>query len=45
MRNRILNMKVMPMTLDNLEAVLDISKGYKSSLDYELPSYFGGIGS
>ena len=37
MRNRILNFKTMPITMDNLETVLDIRKGYKSTHDIILP--------
>lgn len=36
-RKRILNLKVMPVTIDNMEAVYEITKGYKGTSDYELP--------
>ena len=37
MRNRMLKLKTMPITMDNLEVVLDINKGYKSTRDVVLP--------
>ena len=37
LRKQILGLEIMPITMDNLEAVLDITKGYKSSYDVELP--------
>jgi len=36
-RKRILGLKIMPLTLDNLEIVLDIAKGYISTHDIILP--------
>lgn len=36
-RDRILAMTIMPITLDNLEIILDIKKGYKSTIDMFLP--------
>ena len=38
-RDKILSLKIMPVTLDNLETILDIQKGYKSTDDYDLPNY------
>lgn len=37
LRESILTRQVMPITIDNMEAVLDIEKGYKSSNEVELP--------
>ena len=36
-RDKILNLQVMPLTLDNIETIMDINKGYKSTYDTELP--------
>jgi len=38
-RDKILNLKIMPLTLDNIESILDIQRGYKSTRDYDLPNY------
>lgn len=35
--HRFLNMQYMPVTIENLEIVLDIQKGYKSTHDIILP--------
>lgn len=37
MRDRFAKLQIMPITNDNLEAILDITKGYKSTRDYVLP--------
>jgi len=36
-RDHICGLKVMPVTLDNLESVLEVTKGYKSTDDVWLP--------
>ena len=37
MYNRIIGLTVMPLTIDNLETVLEIDKGYLSTYDVVLP--------
>ena len=37
LRKKIMKLQFMPLTIDNVETVLDIGKGYKSSRDVELP--------
>ena len=36
-RDHICSLKVMPVTLDNLESILEVTKGYKSTDDVWLP--------
>ena len=37
LRKKVLDMQTMPISIDNLEAILEITKGYVSSHEYELP--------
>lgn len=37
LRKKVQAMQVMPISVDNLEIVLEITKGYKSTNEYELP--------
>ena len=37
LRVRVLDMQIMPVTVDNLEIIYEITKGYQSTREYDMP--------